>query len=182
MARGSWTKERVDLIKALWAEGKTATAIAASLGGTSRSAVLGKVFRLRLTPADAAVTAQSPQHPAPPGHRRRGRPPGIKQQKTVRKKQNEQPPAPSKSRGLSLFELTNETCRWPHGRPGTKAFHFCGAAGADIEGGIPYCGEHMRRAYLPVQKTPRTADRPCTPPSTPVPRPWRVANARGFRF
>jgi hypothetical protein len=47
----------------------------------------------------------------------------------------------------TLFELTNNTCRWPHGRPGSRAFFFCGAAGADLERGIPYCEPHMRRAY-----------------------------------
>ena len=50
--------------------------------------------------------------------------------------------------GKTLFELTNESCRWPHGRPGTTAFHFCGVPGADLEGGRPYCERHARRAYV----------------------------------
>ena len=56
-------------------------------------------------------------------------------------------------RGKRLFELTNDSCRWPHGQPGTKAFHFCGAPGADLEGGRPYCERHARRAYVGHRKT-----------------------------
>ena len=45
--RGVWTRERIALLKELWADGETATAIATRLR-MSKSAVLGKVFRLRL--------------------------------------------------------------------------------------------------------------------------------------
>jgi GcrA cell cycle regulator len=46
----SWSDEEIDLLKKLWAAGETAQAIAAKLGDMSRSAVLGKIFRLRLGP------------------------------------------------------------------------------------------------------------------------------------
>jgi GcrA cell cycle regulator len=46
--RDAWTAERIELLKKLWVEGETAAAIAGRLGGLSRSAVLGKIFRLRL--------------------------------------------------------------------------------------------------------------------------------------
>ena len=45
--RGVWTRERIALLKKLWADGETAAAIAMRLR-MSKSAVLGKVFRLRL--------------------------------------------------------------------------------------------------------------------------------------
>jgi len=71
--------------------------------------------------------------------------------------------------GKTLFELTNDSCRWPHGQPGTKAFHFCGAPGADLEGGRPYCERHARRAYVGKRKTAAApagaADPPVTSPS-----------------
>ena len=44
----SWTDERIDRLKAMWAEGKTASAIAEELGGVSRNAVIGKAHRLGL--------------------------------------------------------------------------------------------------------------------------------------
>ena len=49
--RGIWTRERIALLKRLWTDGETATAIAAQLR-MSKSAVLGKVFRLRLRPGE----------------------------------------------------------------------------------------------------------------------------------
>ncbi|MCJ8190222.1 GcrA family cell cycle regulator [Sphingomicrobium aestuariivivum] len=44
----SWTDERIDRLKAMWAEGKTASQIAEDLGGVSRNAVIGKAHRLGL--------------------------------------------------------------------------------------------------------------------------------------
>jgi GcrA cell cycle regulator len=140
----SWTAERVGLLTQLWANGETAAAIGARLGGLSRSAVLGKVFRLRLNGGDAAATVPV-DTPAPivgaeiaaPARRRR---------RTKYKKKL--PPAPVAERQhKTVFELTNKTCRWPHGRPATGRFFFCGALEADLERGIPYCPQHMRRAY-----------------------------------
>jgi GcrA cell cycle regulator len=47
----------------------------------------------------------------------------------------------------SLLELTEETCRWPIGDPGSPEFFFCG--GAAIVG-LPYCAHHSRVAYQPA--------------------------------
>lgn len=44
----NWTDERVERLKRLWAEGLSASQIAAQLGGVSRNAVIGKVHRLNL--------------------------------------------------------------------------------------------------------------------------------------
>ncbi len=44
----SWTDERIDRLKAMWAEGSTASQIAEDLGGVSRNAVIGKAHRLGL--------------------------------------------------------------------------------------------------------------------------------------
>jgi GcrA cell cycle regulator len=48
MREGVWTEDGISLLRKMWAEGATAATIGARLGGFSRSAVLGKVFRLRL--------------------------------------------------------------------------------------------------------------------------------------
>ena len=80
----SWTDERIDRLKAMWAEGKTASAIADELGGVSRNAVIGKAHRLGLdsrpspvkageektaaaapTPAAAAASAPSTERATP---------------------------------------------------------------------------------------------------------------------
>jgi len=44
----SWTDERVELLKNMWAEGKSASQIAKELGSVTRNAVIGKVHRLGL--------------------------------------------------------------------------------------------------------------------------------------
>jgi GcrA cell cycle regulator len=157
--RGVWTRARIALLKKLWADGETATAIAMRLR-MSKSAVLGKVFRLRLPSAAKATAAAARCKAATVGRRRRGRLPTKPQEK---------PAAPAIAPGKTLFELTNDSCRWPQGRPGTKTFHFCGAPGADLEGGRPYCERHARRAYVGHSKTAAApvgvADPPITSPS-----------------
>lgn len=41
----TWTDERIELMKKLWKDGKSATEIAEQLGNVSRAAVLGKLSR-----------------------------------------------------------------------------------------------------------------------------------------
>jgi GcrA cell cycle regulator len=45
----SWTDERVEALRAMWSEGKSASQIAKELGGVTRNAVIGKVHRLGLS-------------------------------------------------------------------------------------------------------------------------------------
>lgn len=44
----SWTDERIERLKNMWAKGATASQIAEELGGVSRNAVIGKAHRLGL--------------------------------------------------------------------------------------------------------------------------------------
>lgn len=73
----TWTEERVELLKKLWAEGKSASAIAKELGSVTRNAVIGKVHRLNLAnrngpepeaepvPEPVAAVAEEPPAPEP---------------------------------------------------------------------------------------------------------------------
>ncbi len=54
----SWTDERVDVLKTMWGEGKSASQIAKELGGVTRNAVIGKVHRLGLS--NRASPAKAP--------------------------------------------------------------------------------------------------------------------------
>lgn len=152
----SWTAERIALLKKLWADGETAVVIASRLGGMSRSAVLGKVFRLRLHTDDAANSRPKQKAAADVGSSEIKAPARRRRSGEHRKRLH---PAPAAGRQhKTLLELTNNTCRWPHGRPGTDKFFFCGAPEADLEHGIPYCARHMRRAYptcVSVGEAPR---------------------------
>ncbi len=58
-AEQSWTDERVETLKTMWGEGKSASQIAKELGGVTRNAVIGKVHRLGLSNR----TATAPQKP-----------------------------------------------------------------------------------------------------------------------
>lgn len=68
----SWTDERVELLKKMWAEGQSASQIAKELGGVTRNAVIGKVHRLGLsnrsttTPASTAKAPEETKTPAEP--------------------------------------------------------------------------------------------------------------------
>lgn len=65
----SWTDDRVEVLKTMWMEGKSASQIAKELGGVTRNAVIGKVHRLglsnRATPskAKAKVTTKAKEAP-----------------------------------------------------------------------------------------------------------------------
>jgi GcrA cell cycle regulator len=171
----TWTGRRIGLLKKLWKEGSTATDIAAQLR-ISRAAVLGKVFRLRLGPAGSAKSSKTRTRAASVGWRHRGRRYAETQIASV---------APATARGKSLFELTNATCRWPVGKPGTAGFHFCGEAGADLENGRPYCERHAKRAYIQSAKTANRTSRASgssgvvtmqSPPTVPAERRQRLAS------
>jgi GcrA cell cycle regulator len=58
----SWTDERIDRLKELWSQGRTASHIAEELGGVSRNAVIGKAHRLGLQSRPSPV---KPNEPAP---------------------------------------------------------------------------------------------------------------------
>jgi GcrA cell cycle regulator len=65
----SWTDERIERLKAMWAEGSTASQIADELGGVSRNAVIGKAHRLGLesrpSPVKAVEEKEKKAKPAP---------------------------------------------------------------------------------------------------------------------
>ncbi len=62
----SWTDERVETLKSMWGEGKSASQIAKELGGVTRNAVIGKVHRLGLSNRTApAGKPAAPEKPAP---------------------------------------------------------------------------------------------------------------------
>ena len=55
----SWTDERVDVLKQLWDEGKTASQIAAVLGIT-RNAVIGKAHRIGVSRRPSPIKRRKP--------------------------------------------------------------------------------------------------------------------------
>lgn len=163
-----WTEERVELLKKLWAEGLSASQIAAQLGGVSRNAVIGKVHRLKLS-GRARSTSSAPRAKKAP--RATGTPARATSRAgagrsisaptigaTALKPQYLADAAPEAdlrpiadvvvpiARKLKLVELTDRTCKWPIGDPLAEDFHFCGH---DSDEGSPYCTYHARLAFQP---------------------------------
>lgn len=162
----SWTDERVELLRKLWADGLSASRIAHELGSVTRNAVIGKVHRLGLS-GRAKTTTPQPQKAKKPTPARGPSPvqPRTSQPTSIgatalkadivpltRPQAETQPrvyslsDAPLVENG-TILQLTEQTCKWPVGDPGTDGFHFCCRRS---ETGIPYCGYHARMAYQPV--------------------------------
>jgi GcrA cell cycle regulator len=160
MMRMSWTDERVELLKKLWADGLSASQIAGQLGGVTRNAVIGKVHRLSLSgrAKPASSGPRTPRKPrSPSSHRSSAR--SFTAGNTALKMHAH--PAPRRlpaprpvedivvpiSLNVSLLALNDAMCKWPIGDPGIEGFHFCGHKNFN---GLPYCEYHSRVAYQPV--------------------------------
>lgn len=152
-----WTDERVELLKKLWADGLSASQIAAELGGITRNAVIGKVHRLGLSgraksPSSAAAR---PRKARAPGHMMRvNRPAARGNTALAHSFEIEAEPEPEFVDNVipigqrrTILELTEDTCRWPCGDPGSTEFFFCGGPALTS---LPYCAHHSRVAYQPA--------------------------------
>jgi GcrA cell cycle regulator len=173
----SWTVERVDLLKTLWADGASASKIAAELG-ISRSATLGKVHRLKLRARMPATSSTPKLLPAAidrgiagsVAHKinaaRRAKATAAAKPGSVLASAGlivplDKPLEPPRltdeplraSRPAILADLTDSQCRWPlkqqDGFPGR--WIMCGAprdASRDTERALcMFCVGHVRMAY-----------------------------------
>ena len=153
----SWTDERVELLKKLWSDGLSASQIAAELGGITRNAVIGKVHRLGLS-----GRAKSASSAAPRQRKARSSPHMLRMARAsirgntalANAYEFEAEATPELIENIipigqrrTLLELTEQTCRWPIGDPGSSDFFFCGGKTVD---GLPYCAYHARIAHQPA--------------------------------
>ena len=153
----SWTDERVETLKKLWAEGHSASQIAAELGGVTRNAVIGKVHRLGLAgrAKSPSSAAPRPRKPRVASHMMRAPRTSMRGNTALAHAYDlDIEPEPELIDNViplgqrrSLLELTEETCRWPIGDPGTPDFFFCGGPAITS---LPYCAYHSRVAYQPT--------------------------------
>ncbi|KJS20989.1 MAG: GcrA cell cycle regulator [Hoeflea sp. BRH_c9] len=171
----NWTDERVERLTKLWADGLSASQIAAQLGGVSRNAVIGKVHRLNLpgraksggqAAARTKRTTAAPRAPNYAGRtatqttRTMSRSSGgaaLKEDldvvavESIDMRSHDDVVVPI-SRRLSLIELSERTCKWPLGDPLQEGFHFCGNDSGDAS---PYCGYHAKLAFQPSSERKR---------------------------
>jgi GcrA cell cycle regulator len=155
----TWTDERVELLKKLWADGLSASQIAGELGGITRNAVIGKVHRLGLSGRAKAPSSSVPRQrkPRAPSMFRAPRPMMRGNTALAHAPAYDYDPEPEPElieniipigQRCTLLELNDEKCHWPIGDPGQPDFFFCGGKTGT---GIPYCGYHARVAYQPPQ-------------------------------
>ena len=152
----TWTDERVETLKKLWADGLSASRIATDLGGITRNAVIGKVHRLGLSgrAKSPSSAAPRPRKTRAHGHVMRVTRPAMRGNTALAHAYElDVEPEPELADNIiplgqrrTLLELNEATCRWPIGDPGTADFFFCGGKSAS---GLPYCAYHSRVAYQP---------------------------------
>jgi GcrA cell cycle regulator len=158
----TWTDERVENLKKLWADGLSASQIAAELGGITRNAVIGKVHRLGLSGRAKSPSSSSPRPRKARASSHMMRVPRASMRGNTALARAfdydlDLDPVPLDNvipigQRKSLLELNEATCRWPIGDPGTSDFFFCGG---NVIAGLPYCAHHSRAAYQPVTERRR---------------------------
>ena len=152
----TWTAERIEDLKRLWADGQSASEIANQLGGVSRNAVIGKIHRLNLSGKAKPAPAKKERKPKPK-RLSKARPSSVFRNGPSPKPKKPLPwsePIELQSLRVPLLELTDSMCRWPSGDPKGSDFGFCGHR---KHRGLPYCEYHARRAYQPPTERRRSA-------------------------
>jgi len=138
-----WTPEKEEKLRQYWKKGHSGSQIASILGNTTRNAVIGKVFRLKLSSRITSKKLEGKKSTE------KNNSPETKTQKLGRKAKfkallldkNFEQENPKK-----LTELTDDTCRWPIGHPYEKDFYFCGRKPLEK---FPYCNLHVLYAFQP---------------------------------
>lgn len=157
----AWTDDRVDVLRKLWADGLSASQIAAELGGVTRNAVIGKVHRLGLSgrAKNPSSSARKPRTTARSGgYKSPGRPrsTAVGQVAVARQAIVVDIPEP-KMLDLKLLNLNENTCKWPVGDPQDDSFGFCGTKAREND---PYCEYHCKLAYQPAAERRKGGQKP----------------------
>jgi GcrA cell cycle regulator len=147
-----WTNKRVELLRKRWADGYSASEIAAELGGVTRNAVIGKAHRLGLAPRATRHRAGPRRRVLPRGGCRWSRPVVADGQKSpmvalARRPHIVQPEADRLAAYVGLLDLRTGMCRWPIRDPKSGNIRFCGCQAARLS---PYCAVHSRLAFRPA--------------------------------
>jgi GcrA cell cycle regulator len=136
---------RVEQLKTLWADGLSASQVAARLGVT-RGMVTGKVHRLGLN-------RPKPIHPRRTVPRPRPMPAALIPAQRGRDQRGHleplplPPPAATDTPRVSLLDASDSACRWPCAEIEAVAAglpYYCGLKKVP---GLPYCPDHARRAF-----------------------------------
>jgi GcrA cell cycle regulator len=180
----SWTDERVEILRHMWLEGRSASQISAALGsGLTRNAVIGKVHRLGLAgrvkpgtdPNDSVAmpqrvqaaprrAASAPSRSASPTimastpmtHGATALAMDAEPQAQLQIARVEEDVVVPMSLRVTIVDLKESMCKWPLGDPTSPDFRYCGSG---TTGAGPYCQHHAKLAYQPAQDRRRDRDR-----------------------
>ena len=168
-----WTVETVEHLKRLALEGRSAAAIAATLGVGSRNAVIGKASRIgiklngggRASVRGETASARQPQWTGVPHSE-----PGLgERRRATLARVGEAAPRDEREaawalgdaevgemRRLRFEDIRDSACRWPLGDPRSGEFAYCGLQPVE---GHSYCAGHCRMAYRPPQSRQSARER-----------------------
>jgi GcrA cell cycle regulator len=135
----TWTDERRELVRELWAQGYSASQIGRQLDPpVTRNAVIGLCYRNQFPHGKRRTAPMPSPEPLSPAYflREEPKPPVVRPALQLRP----QPPQPPAFLGLPLEQLTDSQCRWPEG---DGPFVFCGQSSVL---GRPYCALHNAKA------------------------------------
>lgn len=152
-----WAQEgRVEQLKALNAQGLSASQIARQMGDVTRNAVIGKLHRLGISNGARAMRtyAKSPKRPRAK-HKGGAGNFNTELRQLRAPKLNGGPLPPEPPRPAKLFKLAHMEdwqCRYFYGDPRTADSGFCGCKKMP---GSSYCPGHHGKVYTGVPIKPR---------------------------
>ncbi|MGH7104390.1 MAG: GcrA family cell cycle regulator [Acetobacteraceae bacterium] len=173
-----WTEELITQLRGLWDEGRSTAEIGRHIGMSKNAVVgKAHRLNLPPRPSPIRrESGLQPAHPRTTAVRGPTLPPLGPPAGAVRTERNGAQPAPRPQTLLNIpptppdapAAVTHDAappsplvaavgpaprgrevaCCWPLGDPGTRGFHFCGAAAS---AGKPYCAQHAQLAYVRVR-------------------------------
>ena len=152
MATSFWTEVKDAKLKELWADGHSAALICNVLGAQSRSAVIGRIYRLNLSGRTTVKRKPTTKKPRVRAKLVWNNPlsPAARAIRSLKLPGEPLPPAQETDIGrkqLAALGDNFQECRWPciEPAPGQPQM-FCAAP---TLAGLVYCLDHARRAYQP---------------------------------
>jgi GcrA cell cycle regulator len=169
-----WNVGAIETLKTKWAAGWSHSQIMSLIPNSTRSAIAGKIMRLKLPPRDKGHIRGLSPTPAPAKRPKPGKFASVLQVPAITRRNpnsslaeklaiaEAEPGLPERlhgekpdGTGCKLIDLEIGRCKWPRGDPRDENFEFCGGKAIPD---MPYCAGHSRLAYQPAQSR-----RPTTP-------------------
>ena len=148
----SWTEEKVNKLRELWGNDKTASQIAERIGGVSRNAVIGKAHRLNLSSKIKTKSSNVNKKNYSNHNNTQIQFKGKRSKfKSLLLDKNFEP-----AKNLTLEELTEDTCKYMEGNPNEKDASFCGRKNVEK---FSYCPLHLMVVFQPKGKKEDVIDK-----------------------